>query len=682
MPVWIELGYTEALLACQSSGGYAKGIVQKSARICRQWFQILPLLSACFLFLPARAGAQVDARKWQSGLVTLDQGWRVHEGDDLAWAQPEFDDSGWKQVDLDDLGRAENGWKWYRLHVTLPASHNHVHLLIAGGNGTYELYINGRQVQGARIGSVLNVGRPTEQVFTLQDEDDDLEIAIRMFATPMYTGWHLPAFLTMAIGTPDSIENERAALQSERLYSTIPSIAINLAVILAGIGAFALFGSQPGHREYMWLALYLLLLGISNGLLYISTSGVLPLAWNNLLADPLIYVIMIMQIEFTFSFAGYKPGKIWRAYEILLLVSMAANPFSVIGDFIPANIYLSFETILITPAALFLPILLAIWYRRGNKEAGWLILPSLMPAAAVALFNIGSASIYTGFGKLDFLANPIPIGSASLQLSDLGDLLFVLAIGVVMFFRFTRVSREQIRAAAELEAAREIQQRLVPAQLPEVKGYTVEAAYIPAQEVGGDFYQIFDQGKCSEIVVVGDVSGKGLKAAMTGTLALGALRALAAEGLGPAELLSRLNGQIAETSQGGFITCVCLHIDDCGTVTIANAGHLAPYRNGEELGVSFDLPLGILPGQRYEERIFRLNPGDHLTLLSDGVLEARDAHGALFGFERTRAISMQGASEIANEARRFGQEDDITVLRLSREAESRASQTGVVAARA
>ena len=635
--------------------------MRKSAPSYRPWFLLWALL---WSLLPG-AQAQVDATKWQSGLVTLDQGWRVHEGDDLAWAQPGFDDSGWKNVDLDDLGRAQNGWKWYRLHVKLLADpHIHLHLLIAGGNGTYELYINGKQILGARIGSVLNVGRPTEQVYPLPDADTELEISIRMYATPMYTGWHLPAFMTVALGTPDLIESERAALQSERLYSAIPSIAINLAVILAGIGAFALFRSQRGHREYMWLALYLVLLGISNGLLYTSTSGILALAWNNLLADPLIYVIMIMQIEFTFSFAGYKPGKIWRAYEILLMVSMTANPFSVIGDLIPANVYLSFETILITPAALFLPILLAIWYKRGNKEAGWLILPSLMPAAAVAMFNTGSASIYTGFGRLDFLANPIPVGPASLQLSDLGDLLFILAIGVVMFFRFTRVSREQTRAAAELEAAREMQQRLVPAKLPEIRGYAVEAAYYPAQEVGGDFYYVFDQGGGSQIVVVGDVSGKGLKAAMTGALALGAVRALAAEGFGPGELLSRLNRQIAEMGQGGFITCICVRIDEPGWITIANAGHLPPYCDGKELEVSADLPLGIFPDQRYEERVFRLHPGDRLTLLSDGVLEARDAQGVLLGFERTKAISRRRAAEIAEEARLFGQEDDITVLSL------------------
>lgn len=613
----------------------------------------------------ARAQQGVDATKWQSGLVTLDEGWRVHEGDNPAWAQPGFDDSGWQEVELDNLGAAQPGWRWYRLRVKLAPEHAHVHLLIAGGRGTYEIYVNGKRVEGPRLQSLLAVARPTEQVVVLDDDAESLEIALRTYAPGIYTTWHLPLFLTASLGTPAAIDDEANAMESGRLYSALPSIAINLVVILAGIGAFALFWSQKNHLEYLWLGLYLVLLGLSNLLLGCTETGVVPLSLNNLIADPLLFISTIMQIQFTFSFAGKQKSVYWRLYQVILLVPLLLNGLLWI-HLIKSDVYLLVESIITLPAALLLPVFLLIWYRRGNREAGWLILPSLLPGLTASIFNFGTVSIYFGWGFADFFDNPIMLGRIPLQLIDLGDFLFVLAIGVVMFFRFTRVSREQTRAAAELEAAREIQQRLVPAQLPEVKGYTIESAYFPAQEVGGDFYQILDQGKSSEIVVVGDVSGKGLKAAMTGTLALGALRALAAEGLGPAELLSRLNYQMTETSQDGFITCVCLHIDDCGRVTIANAGHLAPYRNGEELEVSFDLPLGIFSGQRYEERVFQLNPGDRLTLLSDGVLEARDARGALFGFERTKAISRQGAAEIAKEAQRFGQEDDITVLTLSR----------------
>ena len=101
-------------------------------------------------------------------------------------------------------------------------------------------------------------------------------------------------------------------------------------------------------------------------------------------------------------------------------------------------------------------------------------------------------------------------------------------------------------------------------------------------------------------------------------------------------------------------------------VTVANAGHLPPYRNGEELVLDPDLPLGIAPEVQYAEHTFRLELGDRMTLLSDGVVEARDARGDLFGFERTRAISAQSAGAIAAAALAYGQADDITVLTLTR----------------
>jgi len=237
---------------------------------------------------------------------------------------------------------------------------------------------------------------------------------------------------------------------------------------------------------------------------------------------------------------------------------------------------------------------------------------------------------------------------------------------VIMFFRFTRVSREQARSAAELSAAREIQQRLVPASLPELAGFHLEAAYLPAQEVGGDFYQVLQQPDGFALIFVGDVSGKGLKAAMTGALAIGALRTLAAENLSPAVLLSRLNRQMLTAQESGFITCLCVSLSPQGAVIMANAGHLSPYRRGEEIELDSGLPLGLTTDAEYRETMIQLQPGDMLTLLSDGVVEAMNPKHQLYGFERVQAISGQSAHDIAAAAQAFGQEDDITVLTLLR----------------
>ena len=614
---------------------------------------------------------RAHAQDWSSDIVT---GWRDHEGDDLEWASPGFDDSAWETVRLDDLGTLKGGWtvgpsragwRWFRLHLKLHENHPDLSLLINGGDGAYALYVNGVEVPGPRLGSSLRVKRPTERAVPLDVPGTDLEIALRTFTPPSYRLWHLPLFMTVSLGTPDAIENERQALESSRLYSAMPSISINLLLILAGIAVFALYRSQRKHREYLWLGLYLLVQGTSYLAWGCQQAGIFPLSANFLFSDPLLYFIAIAQIEFTFSFGGRRVGRAWRVYQVLLFAPLPLIWFSWLGRF-SSDAYIVIEALILLPAAVLLPILLLLWYRRGNREAGWLILPSLLPAATVSTFDLGTLSIFLGWQRLDFLDNPIQLGPISVQPADIGNLLFLVAIAVVMFLRFNRVSREQARSAAEFEAAREIQQRLVPASLPELAGFKLEAAYLPAQEVGGDFYQVLAQQDGYALIVVGDVSGKGLKAAMTGALAIGSLRTLADENLSPGTLLSRLNRQMLATQESGFITCLCVRISRQGSVTMANAGHLSPYRGGEEIEVDSGLPLGLTADAEYAETHLELAPGDTLTLLSDGVVEAMNPQHQLLGFERVRAMSGQSAHDIAAAAQVFGQEDDITVLTLKR----------------
>ncbi len=614
------------------------------------------------LFVSVFAHAQVDATRWQYGTVDIDQGWKQHDGDNLQWAQPTFNDSQWPSVELDDLGAATPGWHWFRLHVKLAPGHPHVHLLFAGGYGTYQLYIDGHKADGPKILPFYELTRPTEQVIPVPDDATNLVLALRTHPTAMYRNYSLPLFLTAALGTPGAIENEREALQSQRLYQALPSLAINLLVILAGLAALALHFAQRDHPEYRWLGLYLLFLGLSNGLTFAQGAGVLPIACNDCLGDPLIYAFTILQIEFTFSFAGQRVNRAWRVYEWLLPAPLILQVLMRIG-WLPGDPYTLAEAAIILPAGILLPILLFIWYRRGNREAAWLILPSLLPVATQVLFDVGFIAILVGWNRLTFLDNPIPFGPVSLQVSDLGDLLFVLAIALVMFFRFTRVSREKARAAAEFLAAREIQQTLVPASLPRVAGYALAAAYIPAEEVGGDFYQLIEQGSDGTLIVLGDVSGKGLAAAMTVSAIIGSLRMMSA--CGPAEILRRLNDSLCGNVPGGFVTCLAAQLHADGSCTISNAGHLPPWRNGEEVPLASGLPLGILPAANYNVTTLHLAPGDTLTLLSDGVVEARNPAGELFGFDRTREISRQSAEDIAHVAQQYGQQDDITVLTVA-----------------
>ena len=149
---------------------------------------------------------------------------------------------------------------------------------------------------------------------------------------------------------------------------------------------------------------------------------------------------------------------------------------------------------------------------------------------------------------------------------------------------------------------------------------------------------------------------------MTAAVLLGAAQGRDTDS--PIALLEHLNLVLTNMGLGGFATCLCAELSATGALTLANAGHLPPYRNGEEMELDSGLPLGITADATYNEVTFDLSPGDSLTFISDGVVEARNASGELFGFDRTAAISHQAAEEIASAAQSFGQEDDITVLKL------------------
>jgi serine phosphatase RsbU (regulator of sigma subunit) len=184
--------------------------------------------------------------------------------------------------------------------------------------------------------------------------------------------------------------------------------------------------------------------------------------------------------------------------------------------------------------------------------------------------------------------------------------------------------------------------------------------------VGGDFFQVLPDQNGGLLVVVGDVAGKGLPAAMLVSVLVGAVRTAAAYSHKPDEILAQLNERLLGRTQGGFSTALCAHISADGQVTVANAGHLSPYLDGIEVELPGALPLGVLNDVRYESTRFPLGNSSRLAFYSDGVVEAQNQKGELFGFDRARSISTQPAAAIAEAARQFGQEDDITVVTIER----------------
>ena len=132
-----------------------------------------------------------------------------------------------------------------------------------------------------------------------------------------------------------------------------------------------------------------------------------------------------------------------------------------------------------------------------------------------------------------------------------------------------------------------------------------------------------------------------------------------------AEILAAMNQRMLARSQGGFTTCLVARIEANGMAAIASAGHPAPYIDGQELPLENGLPLGLIGASSYPETEFSLMLGARFTLITDGVVEAQNKGGELFGFERAAALSTRTAEEIAQAAQAFGQEDDITVLTLT-----------------
>lgn len=620
------------------------------------------VLAACFLSITAAAQIRRDAPSAPGYLTApaeIKEGWLLHSGDNPSFAQPDHDVSGWRPVTFGPETMSPLGWSWYRLTLDLPASHPPLALLLNVPKGTCEIYIDGERYPGMKIESWLAVTNSQPAVVPLPQTKGPITLALR-FYRPDILGDPWGPHISVWIGTAPAIRAAMKEARQSNLLLYLPSLAINVAMLLAGLGMLGLFLARRSSTEYLWLGVFLIA-GSCEMAFHGAFQGLLPISLNNFLSDPTVYIGTFAQIEFTYAFIRRAPGRAWRCYEVILLLGIVAP------DLLPwlwrsPNLYVVLEGVILLPAAILLPFILFFWFRRGNREAGWLIFPSLLPAVAIATGDIGFAATQLGFLSRALLIDVVSIGPFSLYTTDLADAVFLLAIVIVIFLRFARVSREQARAAAELEAAHRVQSLLLRSVRPEGGRFRIEAVYRPAAEVGGDFFHVTEIAGCTR-VVVGDVSGKGLGAAMLVSALIGCLDTIA--DTDPAAVLRRLNQLLLTRQQGGFATCLCTSIDRDARAIVSNAGHPCLYRNGGEVTLESALPLGLVSEVDYGETSLPLKAGDTLAFVSDGVVEARNAAGELFGFERTAAISSQPAESIAQAAQAFGQEDDITVLTLT-----------------
>jgi hypothetical protein len=234
--------------------------------------------------------------------------------------------------------------------------------------------------------------------------------------------------------------------------------------------------------------------------------------------------------------------------------------------------------------------------------------------------------------------------------------------------RHGRSQMEKAMLEAEMTAAREVQRVMVPEDLPQIEGYAIESIYRPASEVGGDFFQVIPLSNGSALVAIGDVSGKGLRAAMIVSMIVGTLRTVSGYTAEPAEILGELNRRLCGRIHEGFATCQVIRLEEKGRFILANAGHLPPYLNGAEVQFQGSLPLGLEEGATYEQTSLEMAAGDVLVLLTDGVAEALNEKRVLFGFAHVESMLRAGATakHVVEIAQKYGQSDDITVLRVER----------------
>jgi serine phosphatase RsbU (regulator of sigma subunit) len=271
--------------------------------------------------------------------------------------------------------------------------------------------------------------------------------------------------------------------------------------------------------------------------------------------------------------------------------------------------------------------------------------------------------------RLIHIRTIFPLMDFSLSLGTISTILSLLVITVMLLLRFVLSQRKKEQWKIEIQQARHIQELLIPRKLPNVRGLRIQSEYRPVREVGGDFFQVLPADTPdSVLVIVGDVTGKGLQAGMLVALIVGAIQSAAQHSSDPAEILNEVNKQLCD-HQEASATCLIMRIDSNGFVRLANAGHLPPYLNGKEMTIEGALPIGIIAGSELSIVSFDLKQNDSLIVMSDGVVEAQDRKGTLFGFDRINSLLQRQATprEIAEEAQTFGQEDDILILEVRRD---------------
>jgi hypothetical protein len=635
----------------------------------------------------ASADSLVHVRLGESS-VELAGPWKFHVGDAAAWAQPDFDDSNWEDVDLTPGSKGlavgwtarghagYSGYAWYRLQVSVTGANRSLALKMPEDfDDAYQVFVNGQRVgefgKFTPNGVTAYITLPTAFRLPKGVRDGTVTIAIRMWmdsATPFNSpdagGLHEPPELGFASAISDQVR-----LDWDDQGHLVGSGFLELLIlVMALLMALTLFGLDRQEKSYLWLALVCEATVLSVGVLllvdfttWIGQTEFVIL--SDVIAKPLQIGLWVLFWGYWFRLGRIRVlhRAVWTLVVTLAIGTAMLRP-PLYGAHVPVHAAVYLQPFLLIVKLGLGVLLLLVAYRgfRRNREEG------VMAAVAVLLTFIANYNheLHVVFGNkvtfkiLDFVIN----------LGTISTILSLLVITVMLLRRFITAQRMKEQWKLEIAQARHIQQVLIPNKLPQLNDLNIDSVYRPAREVGGDFFQIVPNGKDgTSLIVFGDVTGKGLQAGMLVALIIGAIRSAAEHDNSPQHMLEVLNEQLCER-ESASATCMVLRFEPGGGVELANAGQLPPYLNGVEMQIEGALPLGILTGMDFPITSFQLEPGDSLMIMSDGIAEAQNARGELFGFERIAGM-LRGSTttaEIATAAQNFGQTDDILVLRVER----------------
>lgn len=626
------------------------------------------------------------------GTVPLDGLWQFHIGDDMAWADPAFNDSSWEQIDVSrpwgDQGHwAYTGYAWYRRHIEIKGDVNDgvdvaLYVPIASSY-SYEVYWNRRLIgRSDPMPGGSAESQPAAAVFHLGAPESGV-LAFRVHTAPMDTvsaGDGQGLIALPRIGNLEAITDfaarERSIIVRSRLL-TVVQIVIYGQLFLLGT---AVWVRNRKQKLLFWMSVFLLSATVwtfQDPILFPWTQTNLFASYmtggtNHSFEDIALWYLLLYLLDLD------RNPSLRRWTRILAWITFLSAVLDSLVFYMPsidANAKLFQVLDAVFTAGFSLPevfplILILLAVRKHMDPTRWLVAIAafLSDMYFVVAHTAQQGERFTRWTLYNTMTQPLfTVVGIDVSMQAILNMLLVCAIVYAVYRYMVEQGHRQTALEQEYRNARAVQEVLIPDVVPSIPGFSMQSVYKPFGEVGGDFFQILAANNGGVLVVIGDVSGKGMPAAMTVSLLVGTVRTLAHFTQSPGAILAAMNQRMLGRSHGGFTTCLVLRADADGTLTIANAGHLAPHLAGKELPLENGLPLGLAADATYAESVFELGPGEQLTLLTDGVVEAREKTGALFGFQRTAAISRDSAERISQTAQAFGQNDDITVVTLKRE---------------